>query len=72
MLRDVYTVRGQVQSGNSGGPLVDPQGHVVGVVFGAAVDNPDTGFALTSDEVADEVAAAARESQPVPTGECTA
>lgn len=72
VVRDVYTVRGKVQSGNSGGPLVDPQGNVVGVVFGAAVDNPDTGFALTSDEVADEVAAAAGESQPVPTGECTA
>ncbi len=71
VLRDVYTVRGQVQSGNSGGPLIDPAGNVVGVVFGAAVDNPDTGFALTAEEVADEVAAAPTLTQPVSTGSCT-
>jgi S1-C subfamily serine protease len=71
VVRDVYTVRGQVQSGNSGGPLVDPQGDVVGVVFGAAVDNPETGFALTADEVRDEVAAAPTLNAPVDTGTCT-
>lgn len=69
--REVYTVRGKVQSGNSGGPLIDPQGTVVGVVFGAAVDDPDTGFVLTSAEVADEVAAAPGMAEPVPTGSCT-
>lgn len=69
--RDVYTVRGKVRSGNSGGPLIDPSGHVVGVVFGAAVDDPETGFALTSEEVADEVAAAPSLHDQVPTGQCT-
>ena len=39
--RDVYTVRAEVRSGNSGGPLVDPSGRVMGVVFGAAVDDPE-------------------------------
>ncbi|XVV04150.1 MarP family serine protease [Actinosynnema sp. CA-248983] len=56
--RDVYTVRAKVRSGNSGGPLVDPQGRVIGVVFGAAVDDQETGFVLTAQEVADEVAKA--------------
>ncbi|MHA6802021.1 MarP family serine protease [Salinifilum ghardaiensis] len=70
--RDVYTVRGDVRSGNSGGPLIDPEGDVVGVVFGAAVDDPETGFALTAQEVADEVQAAPSLSQPVPTGKCAA
>lgn len=56
--RDVYTVRAKVRSGNSGGPLVDPQGRVMGVVFGAAVDDQETGFVLTADEVAEEVAKA--------------
>jgi S1-C subfamily serine protease len=68
--RDVYTVRAQVRSGNSGGPLVDPQGLVLGVVFGAAVDSADTGFVLTADEVADELAAAAGLSESVGTGSC--
>jgi S1-C subfamily serine protease len=53
--RDVYTVRAKVRSGNSGGPLVDPQGRVMGVVFGAAVDDQETGFVLTAQEVAQEV-----------------
>ncbi|WP_367133350.1 MarP family serine protease [Saccharothrix sp. HUAS TT1] len=56
--RDVYTVRAKVRSGNSGGPLVDPRGRVMGVVFGAAVDDQETGFVLTAEEVADEVAEA--------------
>ncbi|WP_373289929.1 trypsin-like peptidase domain-containing protein [Saccharopolyspora thermophila] len=71
VVRDVYTVRGKVQSGNSGGPLINPGGQVVGVVFGAAVDDPETGFALTADEVADEVAIAPTLTTPVSTGNCT-
>ncbi|PRW63380.1 MarP family serine protease [Actinopolyspora mortivallis] len=71
VVRDVYTVRAQVRSGNSGGPLVDENGRVVGLVFGAAVDNRNTGFALTAEEMADEVAAAPGLSEEVPTGACT-
>ncbi|HEY0636267.1 MAG TPA: MarP family serine protease [Pseudonocardiaceae bacterium] len=70
--RDVYTVRALVRSGNSGGPLVDPQGQVLGVVFGAAVDSEDTGFVLTADEVADELAAAPTLRDGVGTGPCAA
>jgi S1-C subfamily serine protease len=53
--RDVYTVRAKVRSGNSGGPLVDPQGKVMGVVFGAAVDDQETGFVLTAHQIANVV-----------------
>src|SRR5690606_24890807 len=49
--REVYSVRGNIRSGNSGGPMVDPEGNVVGVVFGAAIDGSDTGFVLTTAEV---------------------
>jgi S1-C subfamily serine protease len=72
VLRDVYTVRAEVRSGNSGGPMVDPNGHVLGVVFGAAVDDTDTGFVLTADEVADELAAAPGLDEPVSTRACAA
>lgn len=68
--RDVYTVRAQVRSGNSGGPLVDPNGLVLGVVFGAAIDSEDTGFVLTADEVADELASAPGLNDRVGTGSC--
>jgi S1-C subfamily serine protease len=54
-----------VRQGNSGGPLVDPQGRVLGVIFAAAADDPNVGYALTAKEVADE----AREGARRPAGE---
>ena len=54
--REVYTIRGTVRQGNSGGPMINRAGKVLGVVFGAAVDDVDTGFVLTADEVARQMA----------------
>ncbi|MBJ8346057.1 MarP family serine protease [Antrihabitans sp. YC2-6] len=68
--REVYTVRGSIRQGNSGGPLVAEDEKVLGVVFGAAVDNSDTGFVLTKTEVADQLASATQLSAPVETGSC--
>ncbi len=70
--RDVYTIRGTVRSGNSGGPLVNPQGQVIGVVFGAAVDQGDTGFVLTADQVRAALNAAPNATSRVSTGSCAA
>lgn len=70
VLRDVYTVRAVVRSGNSGGPLVSPDGQVLGVVFGAAVDDDDTGFVLTADEVADDLARSRGLTDAVSTQSC--
>ncbi|WP_336156735.1 MarP family serine protease [Amycolatopsis sp. VC5-11] len=68
--RDVFTVRGTVRSGNSGGPMITPDGDVIGVVFGAAVEDPDTGFTLTADQVRSEVDAASPQTARVGTGAC--
>ncbi|MFZ2176721.1 MAG: acid resistance serine protease MarP [Rhodococcus sp. (in: high G+C Gram-positive bacteria)] len=68
--REVYTVRGSIRQGNSGGPLVDDGGQVLGVVFGAAVDNSDTGFVLTAAEVSRQLQAGAESSLAVATGAC--
>ena len=70
--RDVYTIRGTVRSGNSGGPLVNPQGQVIGVVFGAAVDQGDTGFVLTADQVRAALNASPGATSRVSTGSCAA
>jgi S1-C subfamily serine protease len=67
--REVYTVRATVEQGNSGGPLIDLNGQVLGVVFGAAVDDADTGFVLTAREVAAQLAHIG-DTAPVATGEC--
>jgi S1-C subfamily serine protease len=53
VIRDVYSIRGLVRPGNSGGPIVDSAGDVVGVVFAASVTDDDTGYALTADQVRD-------------------
>jgi S1-C subfamily serine protease len=68
--RKVYTLRADVRAGNSGGPLLATDGRVLGVIFGAAVDKPDVGFALTNAQVEDVVAGAAADSTPVGTGAC--
>jgi uncharacterized membrane protein required for colicin V production len=70
VVRNVYTVRAVVRSGNSGGPLLDGSGEVLGLVFGAAVDNDETGFVLADDEIADDVAAAPSRNTEVSTGSC--
>lgn len=67
--RDVYTIRASVEQGNSGGPLIDLDGNVLGVVFGAAVDDPDTGFVLTADEVASQLSRIG-DTQQTGTGSC--
>jgi len=67
--REAYTVRANVEQGNSGGPLIDLNGEVLGVVFGAAVDDSDTGFVLTAKEVAAQLAHIG-DTAPVATGAC--
>ncbi|MGB3773140.1 MAG: MarP family serine protease [Rhodococcus sp. (in: high G+C Gram-positive bacteria)] len=68
--REVYTVRGSIRQGNSGGPLVGTDGRVLGVVFGAAVDDSDTGFVLTAAEVAAEVDRGLQNGERAGTGSC--
>lgn len=72
VVREVYTVRAEVRSGNSGGPLLGTDGQVHGLIFGAAIDDRETGFALTVDEIADDVAAAPALTEEVETGACAA
>ncbi|WP_433388360.1 MarP family serine protease [Micromonospora sp. KLBMP9576] len=69
--REVYTIRALVQSGNSGGPLVSSNGLVLGVIFAAAADDPNTGFAVTAAEARPVALAGAERTRSVGTGECT-
>ncbi|MFQ1003338.1 MarP family serine protease [Modestobacter sp. SSW1-42] len=68
--RDVYALFGEVRAGNSGGPLVAPDGTVLGVVFASAIDDPETGYALTAAQVMTAATTGAGSSAPVDTGSC--
>jgi S1-C subfamily serine protease len=66
--RTITALRGAVRSGNSGGPLVDAQGRVVGTVFAATTSGSPGGFAIPAEDVRD---ALARTAASVSTGPCT-
>jgi S1-C subfamily serine protease len=68
--RQIYEIRAVVKSGNSGGPLLAPDGTVDGVVFAAAIGVQDTGFALTAAEVSADANAGAGNTTPVSTMGC--
>jgi len=55
--RDIWILAAEVHPGNSGGPLVDLQGHVLGLVFAASSTDPQQAYALTNDEIQPDVAA---------------
>ena len=59
-----------INRGNSGGPLVDTEGQVLGMVFGAAVTDDDTGYVLTLAEVRPDLEAAIGATTPIDTGAC--
>ncbi|GIH80374.1 MarP family serine protease [Planobispora longispora] len=70
VIRDIYSIRGLVRPGNSGGPLLTPDGRVFGVVFAAAPDQRETGYVLTAAEVAPDAEDGARLFNRVDTQEC--
>ncbi len=68
--RDVYSLRGLVRPGNSGGPLVSMDGRVLGVIFAASVSDKQTGYALTADQVGTAALKSLRKTSAVGTGNC--
>ncbi|TPQ20934.1 MarP family serine protease [Streptomyces sporangiiformans] len=68
--RDVYSLYATVRQGNSGGPLLTPDGKVYGVVFAKSLDDPDTGYALTADEVREDIARGRTANQQVDSDSC--
>lgn len=68
--RQIYSIRADVEPGNSGGPLLATNGQVYGVVFAAAVGVKNTGYALTASEVRSDVSAGAARTTRVSTQAC--
>lgn len=68
--RQILSLATRVRQGNSGGPVLDLDGRVVGIVFGRALSDPDTGYALTVKEISALLASGQRATADVPVGRC--
>ena len=66
--RTIISLGGTVRSGNSGGPLVDAQGRVIGTVFATTTSGSPGGFAIPAELVRRALDQTASE---VSTGACT-
>ena len=66
--RELTSLRGEVHSGNSGGPLVDASGRVMGTVFAATTEGKPGGYAVPNGVVSQALGDA---TGPVSTGPCT-
>ncbi|MGW0882881.1 MarP family serine protease [Streptomyces sp. NPDC002671] len=68
--RDVYSLYATVRQGNSGGPLLTPDGKVYGVVFAKSLDDAQTGYALTADEIRSDADRGRTADEQVGTDSC--
>jgi S1-C subfamily serine protease len=66
--RELTSLRGEVRSGNSGGPLVDGAGRAMGTLFAATTQGKSGGYAVPNGVVAK---ALSDTTGPVSTGPCT-
>lgn len=70
--REIYELDSLVQQGNSGGPFVLPDGSVAGVIFASAANRESIGYALTAQEIAEDLETAISQNKLASTGACAA
>ncbi|WP_189537729.1 MarP family serine protease [Streptomyces roseolilacinus] len=68
--RDVYSLYATVRQGNSGGPLLTADGKVYGVIFARSLDDASTGYALTVDEIREDITLGLSANQQVDSQSC--
>jgi len=70
VVRSIWFTQAKVQPGNSGGPLVDLNGNVIGVIFAASTTQTGTAYALTDAEVQPDIDQARGRTDAVQIGPC--
>jgi S1-C subfamily serine protease len=70
-LLEVYSLAANVQQGNSGGPLLDLQGRVAGVVFAKSTAEAPIGYALSLSELRPIAERAPGYASVAASGQCT-
>jgi len=68
--RQIIEMRADVAPGDSGGPVLLPDGTVGGVTFSESRTEANVGYALSPTDVATDVAKAIDGTAPVDTGAC--
>jgi S1-C subfamily serine protease len=68
--RSVYSIKATVVPGNSGGPLINKQGAVIGLVFAQSTTYNQVGYALTTPQFVQEFYQHSTATQGVSTGQC--
>lgn len=68
--REVYSFRGDIAPGDSGGPLLSLDGTVYGMVFGAGIQHESTGYAITGAQLAGISTTAVGSEDAVDVGSC--
>ena len=67
--RSIIQIAGRVEQGNSGGPMLDANGNVVGVIFAKAVEG-EAGYAIPMEQVTNILEATGGSTAPASTGTC--
>ncbi len=70
--RTVYDLQSIVRPGNSGGPVIGPNGQVIGMVFSRSTVNNNVGYALTSPAIELQLERVSPSLSQVRTGTCVA
>lgn len=68
--RDIYVLRATVRRGNSGGPFVDTDGRIRGMIFAASAGNSEESYALTEAEIRRALRRSDGRTSRVRTGKC--
>ena len=69
--RDIEVLAARVIPGNSGGPMVDSKGTVIGLVFAASTTNSDEGYALTISQITPDLEQSRGRTAAAATQRCT-
>jgi S1-C subfamily serine protease len=72
--RQIFVLQAAVHPGNSGGPVIDLQGRVLGMVFATSASDGNQAYALTDDEITPDIRDAEANPRPTDTSkyECAA
>ncbi len=70
--RELEVLSARVIPGNSGGPIVNDNGEIIGVVFAASTTQPNVGYALTIPTVSPDLQAGEHRTAAVSTEGCAA